>query len=215
MENMKKQNKLANYLIIILVTYILVTVLSRVGSSVTFEMMMNGKIEESVYITISNVTALLTIIIVSFIISLVVTISGFILSKNPESMSGILADNFETTFIISSIYYYAMMLLPVPFYILILFREGKKINWFILLKLATLFTIVIKDISTLMRNFLDYNLKIISIFDFDTKFPILGFIRTNRVISTINSYLWVVGVIIIIIQVKKALKAQNDLLDEV
>ncbi len=151
-----------------------------------------------IIITIANIV----ISIISFIIILV------IFKFFPEVGSWI-NDNPQTYFTITSIYFYILLIAQVVLYVLILFKEGTKINWMILGKLTAVSITIARILIDKARYILDYELTIYTGTYFDAKFPLMSFISTSDIVKITSEYLWVIGAIIIIIEVKKIVRQQK------
>lgn len=107
----------------------------------------------------------------------------------------------------TTIYYYLMTYIFIPFYIAIIIKDGTSFNWYIIGGLTSTSTHLLKKLIHFIRHQLDDVHMIMSKYYFDQTHPALATILHSKIITVANSLLFAIGAIVIAIQVRRKYKA--------
>ncbi len=112
---------------------------------------------------------------------------------------------------ISSIYYYIVLIFPIPIYILILKKEKLDYNWMIIGRLTSYFLQLISFTVIKVRHYLDYQVHKTTVMFFNEKYPILAIYANNRLLWTLRGYFWIIGIIIMVIIYKRNARKSEEM----
>ncbi len=107
-------------------------------------------------------------------------------------------DNIKLLNSISQILYYLTVFLPLPIYISILIKEKLKYNWMVIGNLTSIILSIISIIILKVRNSM-----MLSVDMFEKNYPLLSIFADNNVLRILRGYLWIIGIIVMVIIYKQ------------